>query len=95
MSVSWVEMKIGLEKLCFSAKLFVCLFNLRIFVRVFIGEEGLLPLSLREKMVMQNNYRAKLWNVFNVFFFKKKKKHQLEINHFYGHNKISSLKHAL
>jgi len=73
MSVSWVEMKIGLEKLCLSAKLFFFFFNLRNFVRAFIGEEGLLPLNLREKMVVQKQLQAKLWNVFSVFFFQKKK----------------------
>lgn len=54
-------------------------------------EKGLLLLSLLwEIKVVQNNYRAKVWNTFNVFRLKK----QLEIHHFYGHNKVFSLKHA-
>lgn len=92
MSVSWVEIKIGLEKLCLSAKLFF-FFNLRNFVRAFHWRRRFIVLEPSGKNGRAKQLQAKLWNVFNVFFFQKKQ--QLEINHFYGHNKISSLKHAL
>lgn len=40
---------------------------------LFIREEGLLLLRrLWEIKVVQNNYRAKMWNIFNVFSFFKK-----------------------
>lgn len=70
MSVSWVEIKIGLEKLCLSAKLFFFLICGTLFV-LFIGEEGLLSLNLLEKMVVQNNYRQNCGMYLMYFSFKK------------------------